>query len=78
MRVAVARVLEYWLELTMGLLRSALWFALFLASTFVFTVLFEHGPANFVDHAKEEVDTLKKLYGAKVDRNKEASDKIGR
>ena len=62
----------------MGLLRSLFWFALFLGATFVFTVLFEHGPSNFADNAQKEFETLQKLYASKVERKKDESDKIGR
>jgi hypothetical protein len=62
----------------MGLIRSLFWLALFLAATFAFTVLFEHGPGNFATNAKQEFDNLEKLYNGKVDRKKDESDKIGR
>ena len=62
----------------MGLLRSLFWFVLFLAATFAFTVLFEHGPSNFPENAQKEFETLQKLYASKVERKKDESDKIGR
>ena len=61
----------------MGLIRTLFWFAIFLASTFTFTVLFEHGPTNFAANAQKELDTLSKDYGGKVDRKNEDSDKLG-
>jgi hypothetical protein len=62
----------------MGLIRLVFWFALFLAATFAFTVLFEHGPTNYADNAKKELETLQKLYGTKVERKKDESDRMGR
>jgi hypothetical protein len=61
----------------MATLRSLFWFALFLACTFAFTVLFEHGPTNFADNAKKEYDYLSQMVGAKPERKKDESDKIG-
>ena len=58
----------------MGLIRSLFWFAVFIASTFAFTVLFEHGPMNFKANAQKEYDTLSKLYGGKIEKKKDASD----
>lgn len=62
----------------MSLIRSLFWFALFLAATFAFTVLFEHGPQNFAQNAQKEFDTLQKLYGSKTDKQKEDAAKVGR
>lgn len=61
----------------MGLIRSLFWLAIFLVATFAFTVLFEHGPMNFPTNAEKEFATLQKLYGAKLDRKKDESDKVG-
>lgn len=61
----------------MSLLRSLFWLALFLVATFAFTVLFEHGPTNFAANAQKELDTLQRLYGAKLERKKDDSDKLG-
>ena len=47
----------------MALLRSLFWFALFLASTFFFVVVFEHGFTNFGANAKTEIDSLKVMVG---------------
>ncbi len=55
----------------MGLLRLIFWAAIFLASTFAFTVLFEHGTSNYVQNAEKEWTTLKSLYSSKVERKKE-------
>lgn len=46
----------------MGLLRMIFWVALFLASTFAFTVLFEHGPEGYSTNAKAEWTSLMKYY----------------
>ena len=62
----------------MGLIRSLFWFALFLAATFAFTVLFEHGTTNFSENAQKELTLLQNLYGKKIDRKKDESDKLGR
>ena len=47
----------------MALIRSIFWFALFVASTFCFIVVFEHGFSNFGDSAKKEVESLKIVFG---------------
>jgi hypothetical protein len=47
----------------MGLIRNILWIAFFLAATFGFIVLFEHGPSNFVDNAKKESVQLQVILG---------------
>jgi hypothetical protein len=47
----------------MSLLRSLFWFALFVASTFCFVVLFEHGFSNFGENSKKELETLKNTLG---------------
>lgn len=47
----------------MALLRSAFWLALFVASTFGFIVVFEHGFSNFGDNAKKEMESLKVIFG---------------
>ena len=60
----------------MGLNRSIFWFAIFLASTFAFTVVFEHGPMNFKENAKKEYESLSKLYGGKIEKKTDASDKL--
>lgn len=60
----------------MALIRNLFWIAVFLASTFAFTVLFEHGPTDFVQNAKKEADVLKQMVGAKPERRKDDSDKL--
>ena len=47
----------------MSLLRSIFWFALFVASTFCFIVVFEHGFSNFGGNAQKEVESLKTIFG---------------
>jgi hypothetical protein len=47
----------------MALIRSILWFALFVASTFCFIVLFEYGFSNFGSNAQKEVESLKAVFG---------------
>ncbi len=46
----------------MGLLRTLLWFGLFLVSTFAFTVLFEHGTMDYSTNAQNEWTALLKYY----------------
>ena len=61
----------------MALLRNLFWIAIFLASTFAFTVLFEHGPANFVQNAKKEAAVLKAMYATKpLKPQKDGSDQL--
>ncbi len=50
----------------MGLLRMLFWVALFLVSTFAFTVLFEHGTHNYFANAGREWDSLMQFYHQKV------------
>jgi hypothetical protein len=47
----------------MALIRSLFWFALFVASTFCFIVVFEHGFSNFGENSKKEVEYLKNVFG---------------
>ncbi len=60
----------------MGLIRTLFWVVIFVAATFAFTVVFEHGPANFPDNAKKEIEILKKMIGAKPDKKKDTSDQL--
>ncbi|MCA1660506.1 MAG: hypothetical protein LC642_08245 [Verrucomicrobiaceae bacterium] len=59
----------------MALLRTIFWFVLFLGATFVFTVLFEHGPFDFRENAKKEYASLSKLVGTDVKNRGDQSDK---
>ncbi len=61
----------------MATLRSLFWFTLFLASTFAFTVLFEHGTSDFQNNAKKEYDYLSQMFGAKPQKKKDESEKLG-
>ena len=47
----------------MALLRSIFWFALFVASTFCFIIVFEHGFANFGGNAQKEFESVKTMIG---------------
>ena len=60
----------------MALIRNLFWTAIFLASTFAFTVLFEHGPTDFVQNAKKEADVLKAMVDTKPLQKKDNSDKV--
>ena len=60
----------------MGLIRTLFWAAIFLAAAFFFTVLFEHGPGNLKENAKTEFATLQKMFGTKVEKRKDDSDKL--
>lgn len=48
----------------MGLIRSLFWFAIFLAATFAFTVIFEHGFKDFKANSKKEFELLKSYVGS--------------
>lgn len=60
----------------MGLLRMIFWFAIFLGATFVFTVIFEHGPTNFSANAKLEYASISKMFGSDLARKPDGSDKL--
>ncbi len=60
----------------MALIRFLFWATIFLASAFVFTVLFEHGPTNFMENAKKERVALEALFGKKIERKPDESDKL--
>jgi hypothetical protein len=67
----------------MALIRSLFWFAVFVVSTFVFTVILEHGFSNFSGNADVEFKLWQKtvndfIQGEPVKRKKDESDKIGR
>lgn len=44
-------------------------------ATFAFTVLFEHGPSDYFASAKKEKESLSALFGKKVERKGDGSDK---
>jgi hypothetical protein len=60
----------------MAAIRTLFWTVIFLGATFAFTVLFEHGPANFSENAKKEAETLKAMAVAKPEKRKDESDKL--
>ena len=60
----------------MGLIRMIFWLAIFLGATFVFTVLFEHGPMNFAENSKREWMSITKLAGSDVKRKDDGTDKL--
>lgn len=62
----------------MALIRKLFWIALFLASTFCFVVLFEHGTTDFAASAKIEFDGMKKILHMQVQQKKDESDKGAR
>ena len=47
----------------MAIIRSIFWFALFVASTFCFCVIFERGVSDFPNDAKKEFQSLKTIFG---------------
>jgi hypothetical protein len=47
----------------MALIRSIFWFALFVASTFCFVVVFEHGFTDFGGNAQKEFESVKTKVG---------------
>ena len=49
----------------MGLIRNIFWVVFFLAATFTFTVLFEHGFSNFAANAKKEAELMPVIFGMK-------------
>jgi hypothetical protein len=61
----------------MALIRKLFFLALFLASTFGFVVLFDHGTTNYVQNCQLEFEKLKGIVTNKVERKKDQSDKIG-
>jgi hypothetical protein len=50
----------------MGLIRNIFWVIFFLAATFAFIVLFEHGPMNFPENAQKEANQLPVILGLKA------------
>ena len=60
----------------MALIRSIFWFALFIAATFMFTVIFEHGFHDFQGNAQKEYTMLKGYVTGKVKRPIDTSDKV--
>jgi hypothetical protein len=50
----------------MRLIRMLFWVALFLVSTFAFTVLFQYGTANYMANAEKEWQSLVGFYQKQV------------
>ena len=61
----------------MATIRTLFWFTVFIAFTFAFTVLFEHGPKDFKKNAIKEYDYLSQMIGAKPVKKADDSEKIG-
>lgn len=60
----------------MALIRQLFWIALFLASTFGFLVLFDHGTVDYMKNAELEFQNLKKMVNSQIERKKDDSDKV--
>jgi hypothetical protein len=60
----------------MALIRMIFWFAIFLGATFVFTVIFEHGPLHFSENSKKEFATLQRMFMGDVKRRPDQSDQL--
>jgi hypothetical protein len=60
----------------MALIRLLFWATIFVGSAFCFTVLFEHGPTNFVENAKQEKEVIAGMFGKKIERKRDDSDKL--
>ncbi len=60
----------------MSLIRSLLWFSLFIVATFGFTVLFEHGTDNYFENAKKEKEYLLKMISAAPEKKADGSDRF--
>lgn len=59
----------------MGLLRMIFWVALFLVSTFAFTVLFQYGTSDYVANAHREWASLVTFYHTNVQGGAPAVEK---
>jgi hypothetical protein len=51
------------------------WVALFLVSTFAFTVLFQYGTTNYMANAEKEWNSLVTFYQSKVNGKAPAGEK---
>lgn len=60
----------------MSLIRSLLWFSLFLVATFGFTVLFEHGTTDYFENAKKEKEYLLKMISSAPQKKADGTDKL--
>jgi hypothetical protein len=52
----------------MALLRGFFWFALFVLLTFVFVVLFEHGPRDFANGVQKEYVRVKSFVAKQTEK----------
>ncbi len=59
----------------MGLIRKIFWVALTLVFTFLFTVLFENGPMDYMKSVERDMKSLKELVKP-VPKKPDTSDKI--
>jgi hypothetical protein len=55
----------------MSIIRAIFWAALFVASTFCFIVIFEHGFSNFGENSRKEFQSLKTIFGLAEKKSKE-------
>jgi hypothetical protein len=59
----------------MGLIRKAFWVVITVIFTFLFTVLFENGPIDYMKSVEKDIKSLKDLVKP-VERKKDTSDKL--
>lgn len=60
----------------MRIIRSIFWFAVFLAATFCWVVLFEHGISGFKEGIPLEWEKVKTILKP-IEKKKDISDKFG-
>ena len=59
----------------MGLIRKVFWVAVTLVFTFLFTVLFENGPLDYMKSVERDMKSLKELVKP-IEKKKDQSDKL--
>ena len=59
----------------MGLIRKVFWVAVTLVFTFLFTVLFENGPLDYMKSVERDMKSLKELVKP-IEKKKDQSDKV--
>ncbi len=59
----------------MSIIRAIFWIALFLASTFSFLVIFDHGFSNFFENCQKEMTYLKHVMGMDEAKKKDKDAK---
>ena len=59
----------------MGLIRKTFWVVVTVIFTFLFTVLFENGPIDYIKSVEKDIKSLKELVKP-VERKKDTSDKV--